>query len=100
MAFYTIHPKDIDSILKEKRAILVDIRSNEKYKEFHMNRAINIPFEDSEKWLCTFRKGRCWMLYCEYGSTSLYVARKLGKMGHEVYTIIGGMNAIKAYFYN
>ena len=33
--------------------------------------------------------------YSEYGSTSLLAARKLGKEGYEVYTVIGGANAMQ-----
>ena len=35
--------------------------------------------------------------YCDYGSTSLLAARKLAKAGYEVYTVVGGIHAIKEY---
>lgn len=37
------------------------------------------------------------ILYCDYGSTSLLAARKLGKAGYEVYTVVGGIEAMKRF---
>ena len=67
MAFYTIHPRDIQNICFQKRVRVVDIREPQEYRKYH----------------------------CEYGSTSLLAARKLGKEGYEVYTVIGGANAMQ-----
>ncbi len=46
--------------------------------------------------MLSFFKVPAALLYCEYGSTSLLAARKLGKKeGYEVYTVIGGANAMQ-----
>ena len=45
--------------------------------------------------------GGCGILteieHYEYGSTSLLAARQLSKCGYEVYTVVGGMQAIRRY---
>lgn len=40
-------------------------------------------------------KNRPLVLYCDYGSTSLLAARKLGREGYEVYTVVGGIEAMR-----
>ena len=87
MAFYTIYPRDIQNICFQKRVRVVDIREPQG--------AVNIPYSDEDSWCCRFSKYRPLLLYCEYGSTSLLAARKLGKEGYEVYTVIGGANAMQ-----
>ena len=82
MAFYTIHPRDIQNICFQNR-------------KYHYPGAVNIPYSDEDSWCCRFSKYRPLLLYCEYGSTSLLAARKLGKEGYEVYTVIGGANAMQ-----
>lgn len=100
MAFYTVHPREIDNILFQRHPVIIDIREPEEYRKYHLKRALNIPYEDEEGWINNFRGNRPLLLYCEYGSTSLLAARKLSKAGFEVYTVIGGANALKEYFYN
>lgn len=94
MAFYTIHPREIQSICLKKRIMIVDIREFESYKAFHLKGAVSIPYSEDAVWERNFSKCRPILLYCEYGSTSLLAARRLGKKGFEVYTVIGGAKAI------
>ncbi len=98
MAFYTIHPREISNIMFQKRAILIDVREMEDYREYHYKGAISCPYEEIERWSQRFPKNRVLVLYCEYGSTSLMAARKLSHQGFEAYTVVGGIQAIKSYF--
>lgn len=97
MAFYTIHPRDISSIIMRKNAVIIDVREPEEYREYHYRNALNYPYESIETWICRLRRGRTLILYCEYGSTSLLAARRLSREGYEVYTVTGGIQAIKRY---
>lgn len=100
MAFYTIYPRDIEMICRKKHAVIVDIRQPEDYKKYHLKGAVNVPFRDEQSWMRSFSKCRPVLLYCDYGSTSLFAARKLGKAGIEAYTVIGGVKAIREYFFH
>lgn len=100
MAFYTIHPRDVKQIFYQKRAVMLDIREPEDYEEYHFPVAKNYPYEDSECWINALNKRRTYILYCEHGSTSLMAARKLSRHGFEAYTVIGGVEALRTYFYN
>ena len=97
MAFYTIHARDMSGIMFEKRAIVIDVRDREAYRQCHYRGALNCPYEEMERWMFRFSKKRVLLLYCDYGSTSLLAARKLAKEGYEVYTVVGGIHAIKEY---
>ena len=98
MGFYTIHPRDINMIQYRKNAVVVDIREPKEYQDYHYRRAVNRPYKEEDQWLSTFSKRRVYILYCEYGSTSLLAARRMGKAGYEVYTVIGGAHAMREYF--
>ena len=95
MAFYAIYPKDIQNICYKNRVRIVDIREPEAYRKYHYRGAVNVPYEEDERWIYRFSKHRPLLLYCEYGSTSLLAARRLGKAGYEVYTVIGGAKAMQ-----
>lgn len=95
MAFYLITPEEIQGILREKRAILIDVREREEYLKSHYGNARNCPYENIEIWINYFPRNRALVLYCDYGSTSLLAARRLGKAGYEAYTVVGGLDAIK-----
>lgn len=97
MVFYTIHPKEVKNIMTEKKAILIDVREREAYRQFHYRNARNLPFEEIDHWIHRIPCNRVLVLYCEYGSTSLLAARRLGKEGYHVYTVIGGIQALKKY---
>ena len=42
MAFYTIHPRDIQNICFQKRARVVDIRNPQEYRKYHYKGASRI----------------------------------------------------------
>lgn len=94
MAFYLIAPREIDSVLRQKHGILIDVREREEYLQDHLRNARNYPYEKIDVWMHYFSKNRALVLYCDYGSTSLLAARKLGKAGYEVYSVVGGIDAV------
>lgn len=98
MAFYTIHPREIGTILEKKHAIIIDVRERGEYQAYHLKRALSIPYEDHDDWIRNFRGRRPLILYCEHGSTSVLAARRLSKAGLEVYTVVGGVKALREYF--
>ncbi len=94
MRFQMIHPREIAHIQKHRGALVVDVREPEKYAQEHFKGARNIPYGELERCLCRL-PARPMILYCDYGSTSLLAARKLGAAGYEVYTVIGGFDAMR-----
>lgn len=97
MTFGIVYPKDIEVLRIEKRAILIDIRSRDKYREGHWEGAINYPEDEVEDYRKVLQKRRPIILYCQHGGSSMQLARTLGRSGYEVGTVIGGYEAMKKY---
>ncbi len=97
MDYQMIHPREIAHIRNHRGAVMIDVREPEAYQQYHFPGARNFPYESMEKWMQRLPKGRAMILYCDYGSTSLLAARRLGKEGYEVYTVVGGMDAMKHF---
>jgi len=78
-------------------AILLDVRSNQEYKEGHLQGAINIPdFEIFKRIQREIpKKNQLIILYCQYGGRSKSASLILKKLGYtNVYNLYGGLDMI------
>lgn len=100
MGFQVIHSREIEKIRQERGANLIDVRPPEAYREYHIPGARNLPYENIDNWMHRISRRRSWIVYCDYGSTSLMAARKLGRMDFEVYTVVGGIEAMKSFYFH
>lgn len=78
-------------------AILVDVRSNQEYKEGHLQGAINIPeFEINNRIQREIpKKNQLIILYCQYGGRSKNVMNIMKRMGYtNVYNLYGGLDML------
>lgn len=87
----------IDDIAKiyDENTILIDMRSQEEYKRFHLEGAVCVPYDDFDSWMAAAPQAPKWILYCQRGNNSLYVAKKLSGTQRCVYTISGGIESRK-----
>jgi rhodanese-related sulfurtransferase len=80
---------------KSQRAILIDVRSKQEYKEYHLAGAICIPtYEIANKipQIIT-EKEQVIIVYCQCGVRSKKAIALLNKMGYRnVYEIQGGLD--------
>ena len=95
MPFYILHPNELEITKKTKNAVVVDLREPSEYQKYHYPMAVNWPYCEAERWMNCFRKGQIYILYCEHGNISLFVARKLSQRGITAYTVLGGANALQ-----
>ena len=100
MIFENISVKNLNSLINEPNVIIVDLRDETDYKKMHVKNAININYEKFFDHLEKLDKSKTIVLYCERGSLSLIVAKKLSEMGYRVKTVIGGINMYKARYKN
>lgn len=95
---YNIDYQNIKTILKnDKEAILIDVRSPQEYKEWHINGSINIPLYDLEKnnSQITNNKNNVIIVYCQTGKRSKKAVEILKKVGYtKLYEIDGGLDNI------
>ena len=78
-------------------AILIDVRSNQEYREGHLQGAINIPdFEIANRIQKEIpKKNQLIVLYCQYGGRSKKAMLILKNMGYtNVYNLYGGLDII------
>lgn len=84
----------IDDLLKLNNINIIDIRSEQRYNNNHINGAKNIPYEkliiNPSKYL---NKQEKYYLYCQKGITSIKISRLLRSMGYNTINIIGGYEA-------
>ena len=97
MPFFMLHPRELEQVRKKKEAFLVDLREREHYLKYNYKGAANLPYREGERWLEHFKREKTYILYCDYGNTSLLVARKLSQRGITAYSVIGGINAIRHF---
>ena len=78
-------------------AILIDVRSNQEYREGHLQGAINIPeFEIANRIQQEVpKKNQLIIVYCQYGGRSRNAMKIINKLGYNnVYNLYGGLEMI------
>ena len=94
----SIDYENAKAILKEqKQAILLDVRSEQEYKENHLDGSINIPLYDLERnsKIIECNKQNTIIVYCKSGGRSKKAVKLLEREGYEnVYEIKGGLDEI------
>ncbi len=93
--FQTIGIKEVEKYLSRPDTELVDLRTREEYELYHLEGAINIPFEELEENRIKLPREHTYIFYCERGASSLLAAKELSREGYRVYTVIGGIRALE-----
>ena len=78
-------------------AILLDVRSNQEYKEGHIQGAINIPDYELRNRVQREipKKNQLIVIYCQYGGRSRNAYNMMKKMGYtNIYNLSGGLDMI------
>ena len=78
-------------------AILIDVRSNQEYREGHLQGAINIPdFEIANKIQQEIpKKNQLIIVYCQYGGRSRNAMITMNRLGYNnVYNLYGGLEIL------
>ena len=73
---------------------IVYLSSREADQVAHFVNAHCYPYDEIEHWEHKLPKNRKILLCCEYGNTSMYAAKRLTRQGYQIYTLIGGLNAL------
>lgn len=89
--FDQISINDAEFVTKERKAILVDLRSKEEYESGHIKGAINIPMEEIEDGKFPFSSDRIFVLYCDHGIRSMRASKMLYEQGYRVINTVGGI---------
>ena len=94
MEFYEITMNEL--VEKQSRnASIIDVRSEQEYKEGHINGSLNIPGYKINKNILNILqdKNQEIVLYCKIGVRSKKAREKLVKYGYKnVYSLYGGLD--------
>lgn len=92
-----ISQKEMLEIIKNNNnVIILDVRSQQEYKEGHINNSINIPVYDLEKNAKSkLNNDNIIIVYCSAGIRSKRALQILKKMGYKnLYNIEGGIEVL------
>ncbi len=95
MAFETISVKQMLSFMGKRSTVIVDLRKNEEFRKEHIMGAINIPYEELEKYMPQLQNYQNIIFYCARGNTSLLAAREMDRKGFHVMTLYGGIHGAR-----
>ena len=89
---------DFDELLKEyeadDKAVLVDVREKDEYKQGHVPNSINIPLSEIQSFNSHITdKDTNIFLYCLSGARSNQAYNYLKAQGYNKVTNLGGINA-------
>ena len=90
-----ITPEQWQDMSVDPNTVLIDLRSPEEYRQSHIDKAINIPYEQLRK--ITLYRRKKLILYCEQGIRSTAAAMFLADHGYRVATLQGGIDAWNRY---
>ena len=94
---------ELKNIMKQNKNIyLIDVRSNQEYKEGYLQNAINIPIYNLEKEIVKMVKNKddIIILYCQSDIRSKKGKKLLEKIGYSnIFFLKGGIDGIMCYYY-
>jgi rhodanese-related sulfurtransferase len=92
-AYPTITARTAQDLLRERRALLLDVRESFEWKSGHAPSARHIPLATLGRRASELPTNRPIVTVCHSGLRSARAAAMLARRGHEVYNLRGGMRA-------
>lgn len=77
---------DINKLMSENEYVIIDVRTEEEYKESHLVGAINIPYDEIGQSI-GIDKDKLVFVYCMSGKRSDIAFRELNNLGYNVYNL-------------
>ncbi len=85
----------IDSI--PDGAVVLDLRSERDFDRWSCEGAVNLPLERALEQVGLLPKESPYLLYCEVGLKSAFLAERMLRMGYEAYSFSGGVAKLKKW---
>lgn len=87
-----LDPNEVQALISQHpHPILLDVRTPQEYKEYHISGAQLIPLNELSDKLKRLPRDRSVVCVCASGSRSNSAARRLEKEGYKVSNLKGGM---------
>ncbi|HCW07125.1 MAG TPA: rhodanese-like domain-containing protein [Cytophagales bacterium] len=90
-----LSPKEFQTKLSDKSAVVLDVRTPEEFKESHLSKAINKNVNDADfgDYSAKLDKKKIYYVYCLAGKRSHKAAVDMRKKGLTVYELEGGIDS-------
>ena len=85
----------INMIKENNNIVIIDVKSNKEYNNFHLEKSINIPIENFKNIVVRKikNKNQIIIVYCSSGVRSVVACEMLQDLGYyNVYNISGGVS--------
>ncbi|MCD8134402.1 MAG: rhodanese-like domain-containing protein [Clostridiales bacterium] len=93
MGLCIIGANDIFRYVRQRDAILVDLRSGEAYRDFHIRGAVSVPAEQLPRFMKLTDKNRVHIFYCQHGSQSIQAGKIYARRGYNICSVAGGIDS-------
>jgi phage shock protein E len=88
----TIDGKTAKALVKEQKALILDVRTDDEFNARHIDGAVNIPVEDLQQRIAELTdKKRPVIVYCKSGGRSAKAAAMLKAAGFSQVHDLGGI---------
>lgn len=84
--------ENIKEIVEKKEYLIIDVRTEEEYKEGHIKKSINIPYDEIDENI-EIDKDKIIFVYCRSGNRSSIAQEALTQLGYIVHDL-GAYNNI------
>lgn len=88
-----VSPQTTVDMMNNNKAMVVDFRNEEAYKNGHILGAIHASFDDFQKPKMDKYKNKTLILVCDKGIQSQQIAAKISASGFQPLVLSGGMSA-------
>lgn len=93
MGLCIIGAKDVQDYIKNKGAILIDLREEEDYRAGHITGAVNIPANRLQQFMRQTDKSRIHIFYCQHGGLSFQAGKRYVREGYRICSLAGGIDS-------
>ncbi len=76
-------------------AIVIDLSPRDRYQSWHWEGALRLDFQQAMRAFPSFDATRRYVLYCEYGLQSAFLAEQMRKAGLNAFHVRGGSRTLK-----
>ena len=77
---------NLETVMKENKYVIVDVRTKEEYDESHLKESINIPYNEIDENI-ELDKEKVILVYCRSGNRSSIAYDTLTDLGYIVYDL-------------
>ena len=86
--------ESVYDIIKDKKYVVIDVRTKDEYNEKHVKGAINIPYDEISSSI-ELKKEEIILVYCRSGARSNIAYNTLKKLGYKVVYDLGSIDNVE-----